>query len=160
MARRFQLFAARTSGGTNRIVKPHRRRLEVFGSEPWSSKSECSEICPAFISNGTGASPYCPGFKHGLAQHILFLGGAAFKGDLSVQMRFRDNGHRAVFHGGIVNSEPDGDSLARRQGPVGGILMPTYLLFFAGEFTEIVRCPADEGFAEQILPRNRGFCPR
>ena len=29
--------------------------------------------------------------------------------------------------------------------------MPANLLFFAGEFAEIVRCPADEGFAEQIL---------
>ena len=86
-----------------------------------------------------------------LPQDVLLLGRAVLKGNLAVQMRAGDDGHRPVFLIYVVDGQPSGHYFARGQGPVRGVLVPSDLFLLARLLAKVVGHDADEVGAEEVF---------
>ena len=62
---------------------------------------------------------------------------------------------RGQYFAGVVDGQPDGDGLRRRERPVAGVLVPGHRLAVARHLAEEVRPPADYVLSEQVAhPRD------
>ena len=76
---------------------------------------------------------------HRLIEDVVFRGVAWAEFELAVEVRAGDEAHTAIVDIGVVNGQPDGYRLGRRQRPVAGVLVPRDGGAIFGHLAEVVR---------------------
>lgn len=92
-----------------------------------------------------------------LIQDIVLLRSAGSKRQVPLQVGPSQELHTSIFNVSIINGQPHGDGLGRRQGPVTCILMPRHLLPIPRHFAEKMGAPANDILSQQILNTGHNF---
>jgi hypothetical protein len=87
---------------------------------------------------------------HGLVEDVVLVLLAQVVGEMAVVVRAGDEAHARVLDVGVVDRQPDGHRLRRRERPVGGVLVPGNGFAVAGHLAEEVRAPSDHVRAEEV----------
>ena len=73
---------------------------------------------------------------NGLVKGVVFLGRTGAPGQVTIVVGASQKAHAGVLDVSIIDCEPAGNSFARSERPIAGILMPSNAFAVAGHFAK------------------------
>ncbi len=115
---------------------------------------ETALACPENVINGRAVFGRV---LYGLVERVVFLWRTGSPGQVTIVMRASQKAHAGVLDVSIVDRKPAGDSFARGERPVAGVLMPGNALAIPGHFAEEMGSPAYDIRSQKVLHTGDDF---